>query len=113
MYAKLGNDNQQFLWGILEEDAKATDRTPIQQKVGDYFSACMDTAAIDAAGAKPVLPKLAEIDALKTRAQLLTALTSFDHTTPGSLLLGCRHHAGRGGLRSDHRGGGCRGAGSA
>ena len=23
VYAKLGNENQQFLWGILEEDAKA------------------------------------------------------------------------------------------
>jgi len=35
VYAKLANANQQFLWGILEQDAKATDRTPIQQKVGD------------------------------------------------------------------------------
>ena len=28
VYAKLANANQQFLWGILEQDAKATDRTP-------------------------------------------------------------------------------------
>ncbi|MGA8529677.1 MAG: M13 family metallopeptidase N-terminal domain-containing protein, partial [Acidobacteriaceae bacterium] len=28
VYAKLDNENQQFLWGILEEDAKRTDRTP-------------------------------------------------------------------------------------
>jgi endothelin-converting enzyme/putative endopeptidase len=39
VYAKLANDNQQFLWGILEDDAKAQNRTPIQQKVGDYFEA--------------------------------------------------------------------------
>jgi putative endopeptidase len=38
VYAKLGNENQQFLWGILEADAKAKDRTPVQQKVGDYAS---------------------------------------------------------------------------
>jgi putative endopeptidase len=43
VYAKLANDNQQFLWGILEDDAKATNRTPVQQKVGDYFAACMNT----------------------------------------------------------------------
>ena len=49
VYAKLANENQQFLWGILEDDAKAKNRTPVQQKIGDYFAACMDTAAIDAA----------------------------------------------------------------
>src|ERR1700744_6283824 len=38
VYAKLETENQQFLWGILEEDAKpSTTRTPVQQKVGDYF----------------------------------------------------------------------------
>src|ERR1700731_2737969 len=50
VYAKLGNDNEQFLWGILEADAKATDRTAVQQKVGDYFAACMNTTKIDALG---------------------------------------------------------------
>src|SRR6202453_1690139 len=54
VYPKLANDNQQFLWGILEEDAKAANRTPVQQKVGDYFAACMNTAAIDALRDKPV-----------------------------------------------------------
>jgi endothelin-converting enzyme/putative endopeptidase len=32
VYAKLGNENQQFLWGILEADAKAKNRTPVQQR---------------------------------------------------------------------------------
>ena len=48
VYAKLAIENQQFLWGILEDDAKAKNRTPVQQKVGDYFAACMNTSAIDA-----------------------------------------------------------------
>src|SRR5277367_539911 len=34
VYAKLGTENEQFLWGILEEDAKLTKRTAVQQKVG-------------------------------------------------------------------------------
>ena len=75
VYAKLGNDNQQFLWGILEADAKAKNRTPVQQKVGDYFAACMNTAAIDALGLKPVQPELARIDALKTRPELIAAIS--------------------------------------
>jgi len=88
VYAKLANDNQQFLWGILEEDAKATNRTPVQQKVGDYFAACMNTAAIDALGDKPVQPELGRIDALKTRAELLAALTRLHHEYSGSFFFG-------------------------
>jgi endothelin-converting enzyme/putative endopeptidase len=84
VYAKLASDNQQFLWGILQEDAAMKNRTPVQQKVGDYFESCMNTAAIDAAGMKPMAAKLAEIGALKTRAELLAALKTFDHTTVGS-----------------------------
>ena len=88
VYAKLGNENQQFLWGILEEDAQLTTRTPVQQKVGDYFAACMNTAAIDAAGLKPAGPELARIDSLKTRAELEAALTTLHHESAGSFFFG-------------------------
>ena len=88
VYAKLGNENQQFLWGILEEDARMKNRTPVQQKVGDYFAACMDTAAIDAAGLKPAMPELAKIDGLKTRAELEAALTALHHESSGSFFFG-------------------------
>ena len=88
VYGKLTNDNQQYLWGILQEDAKMATRTPIQQKVGDYFQACMDTSAIDALGTKPVLPYLARIDALKTREQLVAAIPELHHAAPGSFFFG-------------------------
>jgi endothelin-converting enzyme/putative endopeptidase len=88
VYAKLANDNQQFLWGILEDDAKAKSRTPIQQKVGDYSSACMNTSKIDALGENPVLPELAKIDALKTRADVLSALAQLHHEFAGSFFFG-------------------------
>jgi endothelin-converting enzyme/putative endopeptidase len=84
VYAKLANDNQQFLWGILEEDAKASNRTPVQQKVGDYFAACMNTSAIDAQGYSPVKPALHEIDALQTRKDLVAAIGTLQHTYAGS-----------------------------
>src|SRR5438874_10857553 len=43
VYGKVTEENGEFLWGILEEAAKASaDRTPVQQKIGDYFEACMD-----------------------------------------------------------------------
>ncbi len=84
VYAKLANENQQFLWGILEQDAKATNRTAVQQKVGDYYEACMNTAAIDAAGIKPLEPALAHLESLKTREDLIAAITPLHHLEPGS-----------------------------
>jgi endothelin-converting enzyme/putative endopeptidase len=84
VYAKLADENQQFLWGILTEDAKAANRTPVQQKVGDYFAACMDTAAIDALGAKPVQPALMRIAAATTRPALLSEVNTLSHAEPGN-----------------------------
>jgi endothelin-converting enzyme/putative endopeptidase len=71
VYAKLTDDNQRYLWAILDEAAKPNpDRTPVQQKIGDYFSACMDEAAVEKAGAGPLQPRLDEIAALKSAADL-------------------------------------------
>src|SRR5271154_2666459 len=61
VYAKLANENRQFLWSILEEDAKLKDRTPAQQKIGDYYAACMNTDAIHARGLQPLKPELDRI----------------------------------------------------
>ncbi len=74
VYAKLEDENQQFLWGILEEDAKRTQRTPAQQKIGDYYAACMDTSAIDARGLKPLQPELDRIAAIQDRQQIAAFL---------------------------------------
>ena len=84
VYAKLANDNQQFLWGILADDAKAATRTPVQQKVGDYFESCMNTAEIDAAGLGPLAPALARLQALPSREAIIAALTTLEHATAGS-----------------------------
>ncbi|WP_260736619.1 M13 family metallopeptidase [Tunturiibacter lichenicola] len=88
VYAKLGSENQQFLWGILDTDAKAKDRTPVQQKVGDYFAACMNTIAINALGDKPVQSELARIDALKTRPELIAAISRLHHEYAGNYFFG-------------------------
>ncbi len=88
VYGKLTIENQQFLWGILQEDAVAKNRIPVQQKVGDYFAACMNTSAIDALGAKPTQPALARIDAMKTRDALLKAIAGLNHDYAGSFFFG-------------------------
>ena len=74
VYAKLADENSQFLWGILEQAAKLKDRTPAQQKIGDYFAACMNTDAINARGLEPLKPELDRINAIASREQLATFL---------------------------------------
>ena len=90
VYGKLAQENQQFLWGILEQDAKATNRTPVQQKVGDYFAACMNTTAIDEKGWKPLEPALHRLDAISSKEQVAAALALLQHRLAGTFFFGSR-----------------------
>ncbi len=66
----LYNVNTQALNGILTKAAAGgAGRSPDEQKIGDYFKACMDTDLIDAKGLAPVEPLLKKIDALTDREQ--------------------------------------------
>jgi putative endopeptidase len=66
VYAKLTMDNQKYLWGILGEAAKpSAGHTANQQKIGDYFGACMDETAAEKAGAAPLRPEIDAIAGLK------------------------------------------------
>ena len=84
VYAKLATENQQFLWGILQHDATASNRTPVQQKIGDYYAACMDTSAIDKLGDTPVLAILARIDSLQSREDVIAELSVLHRQALGS-----------------------------
>lgn len=84
VYGKLTYDNQQFLWGILNDAAAAKNRTPVQQKIGDYFASCIDESAIERRGFDPVKPVLARIAAYKTREDLLRDLPAFAVDVDGS-----------------------------
>jgi len=67
----LFNVNTQSLNGILNKAAAGgTTRSPDEQKIGDYYKACMDTGAIDAKGLAPIKPLLDEIDAITDKRQL-------------------------------------------
>jgi len=71
----LYNVNTARLNTILQKaEAGGTARTADEQKIGDYFHACMDTAALDARGLKPIQPLLDRIVALKKSPATLAAL---------------------------------------
>jgi putative endopeptidase len=75
VYGKLAQDNQRYLWGVLEDLAgRKADRNATQQKIGDYFAACMDESAVEKLGATPLRPDLARIDAMKSKHELAPLL---------------------------------------
>ena len=70
-FSQLGDRNQKNLREILEAaaESKAAAGTN-EQKIGVFYSSCMDATAIDAAGAKPIEPELTLIAAVQTVADL-------------------------------------------
>jgi len=77
-FDELSEANLERLKTIL--DGAAADKTASgdRRRVGDFYSSCMDTAAIDAAGTKPVQPLLTRIAAIKTRQDLVGTLVSLE-----------------------------------
>lgn len=69
-FNQLHERNQKILRDILETSAAKTTRSAVEQKIGDYFSTCMDEKAIDAKGAEPLKPYLTDIQALKSKSDL-------------------------------------------
>ena len=77
VYSKLAQDNQRYLWGILDGLAKQREgRNSAQQKIGDYFGACMDEGAIAKRGAAPLTPWFERIDAMKSTRELPQVLAA-------------------------------------
>ena len=75
VYGKLTTENMQYLWGLLDQLGKAgASRTANEQKIGDYFAACMDEDAIEKAGARPLESDLGQIAALKQTRDLAPLL---------------------------------------
>ena len=71
VYGKLYQDNQRFLWGILDTlSRKTAGNTANQQKIGDYYAACMNEAAIEQRGAAPMQPALDDIAAMRSNSDL-------------------------------------------
>lgn len=70
-YSKLQDETLLRLRGLLEGAAAGgSERTPIEQKIGDYYSSCMDEKAVEAAGAAPLKPGLQEIENLHSKDEL-------------------------------------------
>ena len=75
--AELQEKNLAQLRQITEASAAAkAARGSNEQKVGDFYASCMDTSAIEAAGAKPIGGEFAAIDAMNDRNALLSQIAA-------------------------------------
>jgi len=67
----LADENEKALHSILDTAAPNNpNRTSNEQKIGDYYASCLDTAAINNEGLKPLQPEFDRIDALKSKSEL-------------------------------------------
>lgn len=83
-FAQLRDNNLTAMRTILEAAAKA--HAPAgsnEQKIGDFYSSCMDTTAIESAGLKPIAEELAAIDAIHDRSSLDAAIARLQREGAG------------------------------
>src|SRR5882762_1188452 len=74
-FIELDERNQYTMRDILEKAAVAAPgRDAITQKIGDFYSSCIDEKAPDAKGSEPLKPELARIGAAKDKAALIEVL---------------------------------------
>ena len=77
--------NETVLRDAMEEASKpAPGRTAVQQKIGDYWYACMDEAAIEKSGLTPLQPQLDRIRGMKDKSEIAGVLAQIHRNMAGS-----------------------------
>ena len=84
VYAKLYQDNLTFLRAMLEEAAKPDpQRNAVTQKIGDFYGACMDEAAVEKRGMAPIQAQLDAVAKIKSTRDLVPVLSQLQFTYNG------------------------------
>ena len=87
VYGKLYQDNLNFLHGILEQaGTQKGPRDAVTQKIGDFYGACMDEAAIEKRGVAAIKPELDAIRQLKSTQDLAPLIADLHLKVTGSFL---------------------------
>jgi putative endopeptidase len=89
VYAKLYQDNLNFLRGILEQAATNTgQRDAVSQKIGDFYAACIDESAIEARGIDAIKPQLDAITRMKSVRDMALIVAQLQLNFSTSILFG-------------------------
>lgn len=75
-FSVIAERNEAALHKILEGASKAQSDDPVFQKIGAYYGACMDQAAIQAEGTKPLEPLLDLVKKAKDQRSFSRAVTA-------------------------------------
>jgi putative endopeptidase len=84
-FNELAERNRLLMRNMLEDAAKLTDRTPNQQKIGDYYASCMDESDINQKGVVVLKPEFDRIAALESKDQLPALLAHLHREGIGAL----------------------------
>ena len=86
-FVNLFEFNTQALHGLAEKAAAAHAASGTNaQKIGDYYSSCMDTDAIDKRGLAPIQGELDRIAALKSKEELPALIAHLNRESVGVFL---------------------------
>jgi putative endopeptidase len=66
-FNELAERNRRTLKDVLETASAKTTRSSVEQKIGDYYTACMDEKGIESRGIAPLKAQFSRIDALKAK----------------------------------------------
>jgi len=85
-----GETNKEKLRNILDDASAKTDQPKgsVNELIGDFYAACMDSAAIDKLGATPLKPLLADIDGIADQTglqKMIMRLQAFGMAVPFGL----------------------------
>jgi endothelin-converting enzyme/putative endopeptidase len=76
--------NQTILRNALQAAATAKNRDAVHQKIGDYWTSCMNETEIDQSALKPIQPDLDRIAAMKSVKELPDVLAIFQKSYPSA-----------------------------
>jgi len=86
VYAKLHQDNLNFLRRMLEQaGARQGERDAVTQKIGDFYTACMNQAAIEKRGLGAIKPQLDSIAEIKSPKQLAALVAQLQYDFVGAI----------------------------
>lgn len=86
-FSEVSEHNLAILRGVLEEaSANDTKRSPVMQKIGDFYASCMDEKAVNQKGWTPLKPELDRIAAVKDKAQMMEVMSHMQLIGPNPLL---------------------------
>jgi putative endopeptidase len=85
-FNELEERGEHIVRGILEKySTNDPKRSPVEQKIGDYYQSCMDEGAIERAGTHPLENELKTINALQSKQELVKEVIHLHRNGVGAL----------------------------